>query len=99
MEAMNLNLSELKLCSIVRSSNNWNWSHRVFRYDLSDGEIYRGETFVLGDRAEHLKVMIGEDQTVYYVEVRRDELSNENTFSCVRIGEFLISPIERFNRN
>lgn len=71
------------------------WYFCVYRYDLSDGEIYRAETFML---SKTIYVMIGKDQ-IYYAEFTDDELKSEKTFSKadVRIGVLLIIPLETFH--
>ena len=59
-----------------------------FRYNLEDGTSFRGRTFLL--QAENtIYILIGANDTLYWVEFTESEYENEDTFTkTVRLGKF-----------
>lgn len=63
-----------------------------FSYELDNGKIFQGRTYKLNFPYLHVYMMLGADDTIYWVEFStKDEILSDEPFSeTVRLGMFFM---------
>lgn len=65
----------------------WNWFF-FLRYDLDDGNTFRGRTHLLNSE-NIIYILIGAHNTLYWVEFSENEYESQSDFTkIVRLGKF-----------
>lgn len=60
-----------------------------FRYNLDCGNTFRGITFIVNDPNDHIYIMFGADDTLYWVKFTEDEYKNQKLLTKnVRLSQF-----------